>query len=102
MFVELIIPVNPAARIFPSQTDNVSKDLYGAAWETYITFCNIYDNVYEILKEDKIGPKIGKELKTDALYAVFFFMSIMFPTIFALGIKDLRGESMKSFASFCR
>jgi hypothetical protein len=41
-----------AARIFPSQTDNVSKDLYDAAWETYITFCNIYDNVFEILKEE--------------------------------------------------
>ncbi len=41
-----------AARIFPSQTDNVSKDLYCAAWETYITFCDIYDNVFEILKEE--------------------------------------------------
>ena len=41
-----------AARIFPSQTDNVSKDLYRAAWESYITFCNIYDNVFEILEEE--------------------------------------------------
>ena len=34
-----------------------------------------------------------------SLYAVFFFMSIMFPTIFALGIKDL-GPQTKKGASF--
>jgi FHS family L-fucose permease-like MFS transporter len=33
------------------------------------------------------------------LYAVFFFMSIMFPTIFALGIKDL-GPQTKKASSF--
>lgn len=33
------------------------------------------------------------------LYGVFFFMSIMFPTIFALGIKDL-GPKTKKAASF--
>ena len=30
-----------------------------------------------------------------ALYMVFFFMSIMFPTIFALGIKDLGPQTKK-------
>jgi FHS family L-fucose permease-like MFS transporter len=34
-----------------------------------------------------------------ALYGVFFFMSIMFPTIFALGIKDL-GSKTKKASSF--
>lgn len=34
-----------------------------------------------------------------ALYGVFFFMSIMFPTIFALGIKGL-GKQTKQGASF--
>lgn len=34
-----------------------------------------------------------------ALYCTFFFMSIMFPTIFALGIKDL-GDKTKKAASF--
>ncbi|NLR79949.1 sugar MFS transporter [Chitinophaga eiseniae] len=34
-----------------------------------------------------------------ALIAVFFFMSIMFPTIFALGVKDL-GKNTKRGASF--
>lgn len=34
-----------------------------------------------------------------SLYGVFFFMSIMFPTIFALGIKDL-GPKTKKAASF--
>ena len=34
-----------------------------------------------------------------ALMAVFFFMSIMFPTIFALGVKDL-GDDTKKASSF--
>ena len=34
-----------------------------------------------------------------ALMAVFFFMSIMFPTIFALGVKDL-GHHTKTGSSF--
>lgn len=34
-----------------------------------------------------------------ALYAIFFLMSIMFPTIFALGIKDL-GDQTKKASSF--
>ncbi|MGE5406238.1 MAG: sugar MFS transporter [Methanosarcina sp.] len=34
-----------------------------------------------------------------ALYGVFFFMSVMFPTIFALGIKDL-GSKTKKASSF--
>ena len=34
-----------------------------------------------------------------SLFAVFFMMSIMFPTIFALGIKDL-GEKTKKASSF--
>ncbi len=34
-----------------------------------------------------------------ALYAIFFFMSIMFPTIFALAIKDL-GSSTKKASSY--
>ncbi len=34
-----------------------------------------------------------------SLYAVFFFMSIMFPTLFALGIKDL-GPQTKRASSF--
>jgi FHS family L-fucose permease-like MFS transporter len=34
-----------------------------------------------------------------SLYCVFFFMSVMFPTIFALGIKDL-GENTKKASSF--
>jgi len=34
-----------------------------------------------------------------SLFLIFFFMSIMFPTIFALGIKDL-GEKTKKASSF--
>jgi preprotein translocase subunit SecF len=32
------------------------------------------DKKFEVLKEDKIGPKIGKELKRDAVYAVIWAM----------------------------
>jgi len=39
------------------------------------------------------------ELAVDAVMAVPFFMSIMFPTIFALGIKEL-GEETKFASSF--
>ena len=31
-----------------------------------------------------------------ALYGIFFFMSIMFPTIFALAIKDLGSKTKKA------
>jgi preprotein translocase SecF subunit len=50
------------------------------------------NNKYDILKEDKIGPKIGQELKTDALYAVFFsllailiYLALRFEFVYALG-----------------
>ena len=39
------------------------------------------------------------ELSVAALIAIFFFMSIMFPTIFALGVANLGGQS-KLAASF--
>jgi MFS transporter, FHS family, L-fucose permease len=43
---------------------------------------------------------MGKgEVSVYALIAIFFFMSIMFPTIFALGVKDL-GEHTKQASSF--
>jgi len=37
-------------------------------------------------------------LSVAALFASFFFMSIMFPTIFALGIRDLGDETKKASA----
>jgi FHS family L-fucose permease-like MFS transporter len=38
-------------------------------------------------------------IAVSALVAIFFFMSIMFPTIFALGVKDL-GPHTKTGSSF--
>jgi preprotein translocase subunit SecF len=36
------------------------------------------DKKFEVIKEDKIGPKIGKELRRDALYAVIWaFLAIL-------------------------
>jgi preprotein translocase subunit SecF len=50
------------------------------------------NNPYEILKEDKIGPKIGAELKRDAIYAVFFallailiYLAFRFEFVYAFG-----------------
>ncbi|MFA6456202.1 MAG: protein translocase subunit SecF [Bacteroidota bacterium] len=47
--------------------DNIRKQLA-------IQFPN---NPFKILKEDKIGPKIGAELRTNAVYAVFSAMLII-------------------------
>ena len=69
------------------QTDNASLDKMKSSLTTAIS-----NNKYEILKEDKIGPKIGKELKTDALYAVFFsliailiYLAFRFEFVYAMG-----------------
>ena len=52
----------------------------------------IPDNHFTILKEDRIGPKIGEELKQDAVLALFFsliailiYIGFRFKFIFALG-----------------
>ncbi len=50
------------------------------------------DNPFKILKEDKVGPKIGKELKTDAVIAVvlaliviLIYLGFRFKFVFASG-----------------
>ncbi|MBI3587439.1 MAG: protein translocase subunit SecF [Ignavibacteriales bacterium] len=50
------------------------------------------DTKFEVLKEDKIGPKIGKELRQDALYAVIAslvailaYVAIRFKFIYGVG-----------------
>jgi len=52
----------------------------------------ISDNSFTILKEDRVGPKIGDELKRDALLALFFsliailiYIGFRFKFIFAVG-----------------
>ncbi len=49
-------------------------------------------NNFKIVKEDHVGPKIGKELKQDAMVAIFFsliailvYLAFRFKFIFALG-----------------
>ncbi|MGD8305731.1 MAG: protein translocase subunit SecF [Ignavibacteria bacterium] len=53
---------------------------------------NIQDNHFELLKEDIVGPKIGEELKTDAVFAIFFaliailiYLGFRFKFLFAAG-----------------
>lgn len=50
------------------------------------------DNSFQILKEDKVGPKVGKELKQDAVLAILLslvviliYLAFRFKFIFALG-----------------
>lgn len=52
----------------------------------------VAENSFTVLKEDKVGPKIGDELKRDALLAIFFaligiliYLGFRFKFIFALG-----------------
>jgi preprotein translocase subunit SecF len=53
---------------------------------------NIPDNTYEVLRIDKVGPKIGKELRVSAIYATIFsliailiYLALRFEFIYALG-----------------
>ncbi len=50
------------------------------------------DNPFNVLKEDKVGPKVGKELKTEAVIAVMLslvviliYLGFRFKFVFALG-----------------
>lgn len=50
------------------------------------------DNPFVVLKEDRVGPKVGSELKEDAVIAIFFslvailiYIAFRFKFIFALG-----------------
>lgn len=50
------------------------------------------DNYFKVLKEDRVGPKVGKELKQDAVVAIFLslvailiYLAIRFKFIFAVG-----------------
>ena len=51
----------------------------------------IKDNSFTVLKEDRVGPKIGEELKRDAVLAIFFaliailiYLGFRFKVIFAV------------------
>jgi preprotein translocase subunit SecF len=52
----------------------------------------IKDNPFKVVKEDKVGPKVGNELKRDALVAVFLslvviliYLGFRFKFVFAVG-----------------
>ncbi len=52
----------------------------------------VADNPFTVLKEDRVGPKIGEELKQDAVLAVFFaliailiYLGFRFKFVFAFG-----------------
>ncbi len=53
---------------------------------------NISGNNYEVLRIDKVGPKIGKELRVSAIYATIFsliailiYLAFRFEFVYALG-----------------
>lgn len=52
----------------------------------------MHDNPFQVLREEQVGPKIGKELKQDAVIAVFMsllviliYLGFRFKFIFAIG-----------------
>ncbi|MCS7052715.1 MAG: protein translocase subunit SecF [Ignavibacterium sp.] len=63
-----------------------------ADWIKEVLREKIKDNNFQVLKEDRVGPKIGDELKRDALLAVFLsliviliYLGFRFKFIFATG-----------------
>ena len=63
-----------------------------AGWIKENLRAKITNNSFIILKEDRVGPKIGDELKRDAVLAIFFsligiliYLGFRFKFIFALG-----------------
>ena len=69
------------------EIDDVSLDNIKASITTTLP-----DNKWEVLKEDKIGPKIGEELKLDAIYAIslsmiaiLIYLGFRFEFVYALG-----------------
>ncbi|MGH2574413.1 MAG: protein translocase subunit SecF [Ignavibacteria bacterium] len=53
---------------------------------------NFQDNAFEVLRIDKVGPKIGKELRLGAIYATLFsliailiYLALRFELVFAVG-----------------
>ena len=53
---------------------------------------NITNNTFKVVKEDRVGPKVGEELKTDAVIAValsliviLIYLGFRFKFVFAIG-----------------
>lgn len=53
---------------------------------------NIPGNTFQVLRVDKVGPKIGQELRTNAMYAIIFsllgiliYLSFRFQFVYAVG-----------------
>jgi preprotein translocase subunit SecF len=83
------------------QTSKVSEELNNTKIDVAIGISDwikenlkdkIKDNKFTVLKEDKVGPKVGNELKQDALIAVFLslvviliYLGFRFKFVFAVG-----------------
>ncbi|MCX6151439.1 MAG: protein translocase subunit SecF [Ignavibacteriales bacterium] len=83
------------------QTGKVSEDITGthmivrfgiSDWIKVNLKEKLPDNSFQVLKEDKVGPKVGKELKTNSVIAVFLsllgilvYLAFRFKFIFAFG-----------------
>jgi preprotein translocase subunit SecF len=83
------------------QTSKVSEELNNTKIDVAIGISDwikenlrnkVKDNSFTVLKEDKVGPKVGNELKRDALIAVFLslvviliYLGFRFKFVFAVG-----------------
>lgn len=86
---------------FGFQTSKVSEELNNkqltvaigiADWIKEVLKEKVKDNNFTIIKEDKVGPKVGNELKRDAVIAVFLslvviliYLGFRFKFVFAVG-----------------
>ena len=82
-----VIKASPEA-----DNDKLIVSLTIADWIKENLVHNHSDNPFKVLKEEKVGPKIGKELKTDAIIAVvlallviLIYLGFRFKFGFALG-----------------
>jgi preprotein translocase subunit SecF len=69
-----------------ANTGQISDQIKGALKQSFPT------NSFEILKEERIGPKIGKELRRSATYAllwslvaIMFYVAIRFQFVYGVG-----------------
>lgn len=82
-----------SAKVSEEPTNNQMLVNIGIAdWIKENLRSKISDNSFIVLKEDRVGPKIGEELKFDALLAIIFsligiliYLAFRFKVIFAVG-----------------
>lgn len=81
-----------ASKISENDVDNIQINLGVAQWLKENIREKVKDNSFKVLREDRVGPKVGNELKRDALLAILLslvviliYLAFRFKFIFAVG-----------------